>query len=45
MIYRVEIEDIDGERNFYKAQDEVLLYMLLRALEKCEIKWFKISLD
>lgn len=45
MKYRIEIEKINGESEFYKKQDEVPLFLLLRALEKCEIKWFKISLD
>lgn len=45
MKYRIEIIKSDGESEFYKKQDEVPLFLLLRALEKCEIKSFKISLD
>lgn len=45
MKYRIEIEKKDAENEVYKKQDEVPLFLLLRALEKCEIESFKISLD
>lgn len=45
MKYRIEIIKSDGESEFYKKQDEVPLFLLLRALEICEIQSFKISLD
>lgn len=45
MKYRIEIIKSDGESEIYKKQDEVPLFLLLRALEKCEIQSFKISLD
>lgn len=45
MKYRIEIIKSDGESEFYKKQDEVPLFLLLKALEKCEIQSFKISLD
>lgn len=45
MKYRIEIINSHGESEFYKKQDEVPLFLLLRALEKCEIKSFTISLD
>jgi hypothetical protein len=45
MKYRIEIIKSDGESEFYKKQEEVPLFLLLRALEKCEIKSFTISLD
>jgi hypothetical protein len=45
MKYRIEIIKSDGESEFYKNQDSVPLFLLLRALEKCEIKSFTISLD
>lgn len=45
MKYRIEIEKVGAENEVYKKQDEAPLFLLLRALEKCEIKSFKISLD
>lgn len=45
MKYRIEIEKEGAENETYKKQTEVPLFLLLRALEKCEIKSFKISLD
>lgn len=45
MKYRIEIERNGEEIEVYKKQEEVPLFLLLRALEKCEIESFKISLD
>lgn len=45
MKYRIEIERNGAENEVYKKQTEVPLFLLLRALEKCEIESFKISLD
>lgn len=45
MKYRIELEKNGAENEVYKKQEEVPLFLLLRALEKCEIKSFKISLD
>lgn len=44
MKYKIEIEKPDGEIETYKKQEEVPLFLLLRAVEKCEIKSFKVSL-
>lgn len=44
MKYKIEIEKPNGEIETYKKQEEVPLFLLLRAVEKCEIKSFKISL-
>lgn len=45
MKYKIEIEKNGAENEVYKKQTEVPLFLLLRALEKCEIKSFTISLD
>ena len=45
MKYKIEIEKNGVENEVYKKQTDVPLFLLLRALEKCEIKSFKISLD
>lgn len=45
MKYKIEIEKNGAENEVYKKQTDVPLFLLLRALEKCEIKSFKISLD
>lgn len=45
MKYRIEIDKNGAEIEVYKKQTGVPLFLLLRALEKCEIKSFKISLD
>lgn len=45
MKYKIEIENYGAENEVYKKQTDVPLFLLLRALEKCEIKSFKISLD
>ena len=44
MKYKIEIEKLNGEIVTYKKQEEVPLYLLLRAVGKCEIKSFKVSL-
>lgn len=44
MKYKIEIEKSTGEIETYKKQEEVPLFLLLRAVEKCEIKSFKVSL-
>lgn len=45
MKFKIEIEKNGAENEVYKKQTDVPLFLLLRALEKCEIKSFKISLD
>lgn len=45
MKFQIEIEKNGAEIEVYKKQTEVPLFLLLRALEKCEIKSFKISQD
>lgn len=45
MKYKIEIEKNGAENEVYKKQPDVPLFLLLRALEKSEIKSFKISLD
>lgn len=45
MKYKIEIEKNGAENEVYKKQTEVPLFLLLRALEKCEIKSFTIRLD
>lgn len=45
MKYRIEIQKNGEEKEVYKKQEEVPLFLLLRALEKCEIESFTISLD
>lgn len=45
MKFQIEIEKNGAEIEVYKKQTEVPLFLLLRALEKSEIKSFKISLD
>ena len=44
MKYKIEIEKPNGEIDIFKNQEEVPLFLLLRAVEKCEIKSFKVSL-
>lgn len=44
MKYNIEIEKPTGEIETYKKLEVVPLYLLLRAVEKCEIKSFKVSL-
>lgn len=44
MKYKIEIEKPTGEIETYEKQEEVPLYLLLRAVEICEIKSFKVSL-
>lgn len=43
MKYKITISTFDGKRETYTAEDPNL-YGLMRALEKCEIKWYKIEL-
>lgn len=45
MKFQIEIEKNGAEIEVYKKQIEVPLFLLLRALEKSEIKSFKISQD
>lgn len=45
MKYKIEIEKNGAEIEVYKKQTNVPLFLLLRALDKSEIKSFKISLD
>lgn len=45
MKFKIEIEKNGAENEVYKKQTDVPLFLLLRALEKSEIKSFKISLD
>ena len=45
MKYRIEIEYKDAEIEVYKKLTCVPLLLLLQALDKSEIKYFKISLD
>lgn len=45
MKYKIEIEKNGADNEVYKKQTDVPLFLLLRALEKCEIKSFTISLD
>lgn len=45
MKFQIEIEKNGAEIEVYKKQTEVPLFLLLRALEKSEIKSFKISQD
>lgn len=45
MKYRIEIERNGEENLVFRKQEEVPLFLLLKALEKCEIESFKISLD
>lgn len=45
MKYKIEIEKKDAENEVYKKQTCVPLSLLLHALDKSEIKSFKISLD
>ncbi len=45
MKYKIEIEKNGAENEVYKKQTDVPFFLLLKALEKCEIKSFTISLD
>lgn len=45
MKYKIEIEKNGVEIEVYNKQTDVPLFLLLRALEKSEIKSFTISLD
>ncbi len=44
MKYKIEIEKPNGEIDIFKKQEEVPLFLLFRAVEKREIKSFKVSL-
>lgn len=44
MKYKIEIEKPNGEIETYEKQLNAPLFLLLRAVEKCEIKSFKVSL-
>ena len=45
MKFQIEIEKNAAESEVYKKQTEVPLFLLLRSLQKSEIKSFKISQD
>ena len=44
MEYKITIAHNDGSREIIKSFGAVNHYGLIRALEKCEIKWYKVEL-
>ena len=44
MEYKITIANHDGSREILKTQEPPNHYGLIRALEKCEIKWYKIEI-